>query len=173
MYAGWPDFEVLQYYSPVERKTCGIPRKKEEGAIGEIQSPQGVILMSQWREEHSSTKFSNPEKLLGAGNNLQILFRYSQNNIHNQIIEGWIDGDTMEYLMQDLTLDKAITTCQAQRGSEQKWSPLNASLWMSKPSETSQPYKASTWENMPWLWGQPPLWQEPTMSFLQHHKQLL
>ena len=40
----------------------------------------------------------------------------TQKNIRDQIIEGLLDGDAIEHLLQekDLTLDKAISTCRAQ-----------------------------------------------------------
>ena len=46
----------------------------------------------------------------------------SQKNISDQIIEGLLDGDTVEHLLQekDLTLDKAMTTCQAQDATKKQ-----------------------------------------------------
>ena len=46
----------------------------------------------------------------------------TQKNIRDQIIEGLLDGDTVEHLLQekDLTLDKAITTCRAQEAAKKQ-----------------------------------------------------
>ena len=45
-----------------------------------------------------------------------------QKNIRDQIIEGILDGDTVEDLLQikDLTLDKAIQVCQAQEAANKQ-----------------------------------------------------
>ena len=46
----------------------------------------------------------------------------TQKNIRDQLIEGLLDGDTVEHLLQekDLTLDKAITTCRAQEAAKKQ-----------------------------------------------------
>ena len=46
----------------------------------------------------------------------------SQKSIRDQIIEGLIDGDTVEYLLrqQDLTLDNAIAICRAQEAAKKQ-----------------------------------------------------
>ena len=46
----------------------------------------------------------------------------TQKNIHDQLIEGILDGDTVEDLLQlkDLTLDKAIQVCQAQEADKKQ-----------------------------------------------------
>ena len=46
----------------------------------------------------------------------------TQKNIRDQIIEGLLDSDTVEHLLQekDLTLDKAITTCRAQEAAKKQ-----------------------------------------------------
>ena len=43
-------------------------------------------------------------------------------NVRDQLIEGIIDGDTVEDLLQikDLTLDKAIQVCQAQEAAKKQ-----------------------------------------------------
>ena len=45
-----------------------------------------------------------------------------QKSIHNQIIEGLLDGDTVKALLQetDLTLDKAISKCRAQEAAKRQ-----------------------------------------------------
>jgi len=46
----------------------------------------------------------------------------TQKNICDQLIEGILDGDTVEALLQvkDLTLDKAIQICQAQEAAKKQ-----------------------------------------------------
>ena len=46
----------------------------------------------------------------------------SQKSIRDQIIEGLIDGDTVEHLLrqQDLTLDNAIAICRAQEAAKKQ-----------------------------------------------------
>ena len=63
----------------------------------------------------------------------------TRKNIRDQIIEGLLDGDTVEHLLQEkeLNLDKAITTCRAQeaaRSSGQRWPPPHVNLCTSRPS---------------------------------------
>ena len=44
----------------------------------------------------------------------------TQRNIRDQIIEGLLDADTIKQLLKecDLTLDRAISTCQAQEAAK-------------------------------------------------------
>ena len=46
----------------------------------------------------------------------------TQKNIHDQIIEGLLDADTMKQLLEEsgLTLDKAISTCRAQEPAKKQ-----------------------------------------------------
>jgi len=46
----------------------------------------------------------------------------SQKSIHDQIIEGLLDGDTIEELLkqQNLTLDATITTCRTQEAAKKQ-----------------------------------------------------
>ena len=45
---------------------------------------------------------------------------YSQKSIHDQIIKGLVDGDTIEELLkqQNITLDATITMCRAQEATK-------------------------------------------------------
>ena len=46
----------------------------------------------------------------------------TQKSIHDQIIEGLLDGDTVEHLLQekDFSLDRAISVCQAQEAAKKQ-----------------------------------------------------
>ena len=49
-------------------------------------------------------------------------------NIRDQIIEGLLDADTMEHLLQetDLTLAKAITMCQTQEAAKKQCASMQS-----------------------------------------------
>ena len=73
----------------------------------------------------------------------------TQKNIRDQIIEGLLDGDTVEHLLQekDLTLDKAITTCRAQEAAKKQQAeiantsrePANVQTLRRQPNLTRPP----------------------------------
>ena len=51
---------------------------------------------------------------------------YTAKNIRDQLIEGNLDGDTIEHLLQqhNLTLDTAITTCRAEEAAKRQRSKI-------------------------------------------------
>ena len=94
-------------------------------------------------------------------------------NIRDQkIIEGLLDADTTEDLLQetDLTLDRAITKCQAQKAAKKQWAHLHdhstesiAALQKSQDQKNCSP----TSIHMSRVWcPDPPSWPK-TMSSLQ------
>ena len=52
----------------------------------------------------------------------------TQKNIRDQIIEGLIDGDTVEVLLRekDLTLETTITKCRGQEGAKRQWAEITS-----------------------------------------------
>ncbi len=73
----------------------------------------------------------------------------TQKNIRDQIIEGLLDGDTVEHLLQekDLTLDKAISTCRAQEAAKKQRAeiastprgPVNVQALQRQPNPSRPP----------------------------------
>ena len=83
-------------------------------------------------------------------------------NIRNQIIEGILDGDTVEDLLQekDLTLDRAIQVCQAQEAAKRQRASMSSGYHdsvaaLKKP--TAIPQEAT----QPW---QPPVTHQPVQD---------
>ena len=87
-----------------------------------------VTLMSPWKDALSAAVYSSTfDDFLVSLRELAKTCKFcsdncTQKNIRDQLIEGLLDGDTVEHLLQekDLTLDKAITTCRAQEAAKKQ-----------------------------------------------------
>ena len=67
----------------------------------------------------------------------------TQKNIRDQLIDGIIDGDTVEDLLQikDLTLDRAIQVCQAQEAAKKQRASITGAHQESVSAIRNPPYR--------------------------------